>query len=458
MTTVVIGGGIAGLAAAWELRQTIAAEDIVVLEAADRFGGKIKTTAFAGRPVDEGADAFLARVPYAVELAREVGLGDLVSPTTGQASLWVGGELKAIPGGHVLGVPTDMDLVAKSGILSDAGVERARAEPDVPGAPLGPTEDVAVGELVARRYGQEVQDYLVDPLLGGINAGRSDELSAEVGAAQIVAAARRDASLTRGLLAMRAENPPDPSAPVFWAPRGGMQRLVDTLAAALVDRGVALRGGSPVTHIERDGGGYVIGIEDQLDPVRAERVVLATPAFVSADLLARLSPEAAGVLSDVAYASVALITLAYPRAAFAEPPAGSGFLVPRVEGRFLTAGSIFSNKWSALADPDLVIIRASAGRIDDDGPVELPDDELVARVHAELAEALLVSEPPAEVRISRWRRAFPQFAAGHLARMATVHERLAADAPGTAIAGAAVQGVGIPSCILSAKEAVARIT
>lgn len=443
MSAVVVGAGISGLAAAWELSRTMPGADITVIDADSRTGGKIKTTAFLGHAVDEGADAFLARLPEAVGLARELGLGDdLVSPATGQASLWIGGSLVPIPGGHVLGVPTDIDLVARSGILSDEGVARARQEPELPGDPLGADEDVAVGDLIARRYGREVQERLVDPLLGGINAGRSEELSIEIGAAQIAAAARRDASLTRGLLAMRAENPPDPTAPVFHAPSGGMQRLVDALTAALQEKGVTFRLGTPVTSLGTGAG----------------PVIVATPAWAAAPLIEPLAPDVASALAAIEYASVALVTLAYRRRDLPAPLTGSGFLVPRVEGRFLTAGSVFSNKWPAMHDDDHVIIRASTGKAGNDTAMRLDDRTLLDRVHNELAEALGIEGDPVETRISRWPRAFPQFKPGHRRTMNTVHAALAEQAPGFALCGAYVGGVGIPACIASAVAAVARLT
>ena len=441
-TTVVVGGGIAGLAGAWELVKS--GHHVVVLEASDRLGGIIRTTPFAGMPVDEGADAFLARVPAGKELAKEVGLGDdLVSPATGQASLWIGGRLKPIPGGHVLGVPVDLRAVAKAGVLSPFGLARAAAEPFVPGRPLGEDEDVAVGALVARRFGREVQERLVDPLLGGINAGRSDELSIDVGAAQIAAAARKDRSLTRALRALRAANPPDSNAPVFYAPAGGMQRLVDALVRALTDAGAELRTGTRVT---------------DLASLDADRVLVAAPAYHAAALVDPVSARAASILRDVDYASVVLVTLAYARAGITASFTGSGFLVPRSEGRFLTAASVFSNKWPALNDdPDVVIVRASAGRYGDDAPLALDDDALVERAHEELTEALGVRGAPREARVSRWPRSFPQFRPGHLHRMAELHAALAEDAPHVAIAGAAVNGVGIPTVIGSAKAAAARL-
>lgn len=440
--TVVVGGGIAGLAGAWEL--TKAGHDVVVLEASDRVGGVIRTTPFAGMPVDEGADAFLARVPAGKELAEEVGLGDdLVSPATGQASLWIGGRLKPIPGGHVLGVPIDLRAVAKAGVLSPLGLARAAAEPFVPGRALRDDEDVAVGALVARRFGREVQQRLVDPLLGGINAGRSDQLSIDVGAAPLAAAARKDKSLTRALRALRAANPPDPDAPVFYAPSGGMQRLVDALARALTDAGAELRTGTPVT---------------DLASLEADHVLIATPAYVAAALVDPVSARAASILRDVDYASVVLVTLAYARTGMASPLTGSGFLVPRTEGRFLTAASVFSNKWPALNDdPDVVIVRASAGRYGDDAPLALDDATIVERAHEELTEALGLRGAPRETRVSRWPRSFPQFRPGHLRRMAGVHAALAEDAPHVAVAGAAVNGVGIPTVIGSAKAAAARL-
>jgi oxygen-dependent protoporphyrinogen oxidase len=440
--TVVVGGGIAGLAGAWELAK--AGHDVVVLEASDRLGGKIRTTPFAGRPVDEGADAFLARVPAGAQLAKEVGLGDdLVSPATGHASLWVGGRLRPIPGGHVLGVPVDLRAVARAGVLSPLGLARAAVEPYLPGRPLADGEDVAVGRLVARRFGREVQERLVDPLLGGINAGRSEELSIDVGAAQLAAAARADRSLGRGLRALRAANPPDPSAPVFYAPAGGMQRLVDGLATNLAAAGVELRTGEAVTDLASLG---------------ADRVLVAVPAHEAAGLVAPLSERAAAVLGDVGYAGVVLVTIAYRRADLAAPLTGSGFLVPRREGRFITAASVFSNKWPALDDPDLVIVRASAGRFGDDRPLAMDDAAVVDRVHAEVAEALGIRGLPQHVRVSRWPRSFPQFRPGHRRRMADVHAMLAADAPGVAVAGAYVDGVGIPTVIGSAQAAAARLT
>ena len=450
MRAVVVGGGISGLAAAHALAD--AGADVTVLEADDRLGGKIRTTEFDGQPVDEGPDAFLARVPHAVELSKRLGIGDeLVSPGTGSASLWLDGRLQPIPAGLVLGVPVDFGPLEVSGVLSPEGLARARQEPTLPGLPI--TEDVTIGDLVRERYGAEVHERLVDPLLGGINAGRTEELSLDVGAAQLAAVARRASSLTEGLQAQRAATPPDPSAPVFYAPRTGMGALVDALTATLRSAGADLRTSAPVSAIERRADRWLVETGDEV--LDADVVVVTAPAYAAAPLLAPHSPAAAAHLEAIGYASVTLVTLAYDAGTVTRPLAGSGFLVPRTEGRLLTACSVFSNKWPHLARDGSVILRASVGRAGDERGFDLDDHALVDAVHEELAETLGLTAPPTATRISRWRRSFPQFPAGHLWRMAELEDALRADAPGIAVTGAYLKGVGIPACIGSAQAAVA---
>jgi oxygen-dependent protoporphyrinogen oxidase len=449
----VIGGGISGLAAAHALVERGAA--VTVLEADERLGGKIRTSEFDGQPVDEGPDAFLARVPHAVELSKRLGLGDdLVSPGTGSASLWLDGRLQPIPTGLVLGVPVDFGPLAESGVLSAEGLERAQQEPSLPGLPL--TDDVTIGDLIRERYGAEVHERLVDPLLGGINAGRTEELSLDVGAAQLAAVARRATSLTAGLQAQRAANPPDPSAPVFYAPRGGMGALVDALTIALRDAGAELRNGTAAAAIERRADRWLVEAADG-SVLDADAIVVTTPAFAAAPLLAPHSPDAAERLAAIAYASVTLVTLAYDAATVTRPLDGSGFLVPRTEGRLLTACSVFSNKWPHLARDGSVILRASVGRSGDERGFALDDAALIEAVHDELAQTLGLTAPPTATRVSRWRRSFPQFPARHLAAMADLEAALQRDAPGIVATGAYLKGVGIPACIGAAQAAVASL-
>jgi oxygen-dependent protoporphyrinogen oxidase len=453
----VVGGGISGLAAGWIGMQRGA--DVVVLEAADAPGGKLRTSPVAGIEIDEGADAFLARVPEAARLCREVGLGDdLVSPATGTAYVWTDGALRRLPSEQLLGVPTDLDAVAASGILSAAGVERARADLTAPDD--APSGDEAIGALVRRRLGAEVLDRLVAPLLGGIWAGDCDLLSLRVAAANLAAARDRHPSLIRGAAALRAEAVEQGAAdgPVFLAPRGGMARLVDALAERLGER---LCCGTPASGLEPDGAGWRLATGDAGDPgaershVVADRVVLATPAYVTARLLASIAPQAAAFLSRIDYASVVLTVLVVPREAIDHPLDGSGFLVPQSSGRLLTACSWMTSKWAHLGvDPSTVILRASAGRAGDDRALGATDDELMAALADDLRDTMALHGPPTAVRVSRWERSFPQPRPGHLDAVATAERALAERAPGLTMAGAWELGVGLPACIRGADRAV----
>ena len=445
-TVAVVGGGIAGLAAAHALA-TKHGCDVVLCEASDRLGGKILTSPFAGRMVDEGPDAFLARVPAAVNLARDVGLGDeLTAPAAGNAFVTHGNELLPLPKGIVLGVPTDFLELRRSGTVSTAAIGRAALDLVLPGKPL--RGDISVGDLVRRRLGAEVHERLVDPMLGGINAGRTEELSLAVAAPQIDAAARTDRSLVRALRRQLAANPPDPSRPVFHAPLGGMAALVEALEKDLRSAGVDIRLDATVSHLRRSAGGWDVGGVGDVDAV-----VVAAPAPAAGSLLQTVSTEAAVMLRGIEYSSVVLVTFAYPRAAIGHRLDGSGFLVPRAEGRLLTACSFASTKWAHLSGDDDVVLRASAGRFGDERALDTDDDALVALLHGELAELLGITAEPSATRVSRWPNAFPQYRPAHLDRMAQATAALADAAPEVALAGAALRGVGIPTCIASGQAA-----
>ncbi|HEX4162969.1 MAG TPA: protoporphyrinogen oxidase, partial [Acidimicrobiales bacterium] len=302
---VVVGGGISGLAAAWELSATPARADppeIVVLEGSQRIGGMLRSEVFAGRVVDMGADGFLGRRPEAIELCREVGLGDKLVPIGARgASVWSRGRLRVLPEGHAMGIPTRFWPTARSGILGLGGSMALARDALLPRPDVrGPIGDRAVGPLVARRLGRRVVDRLADPLIGGIHAGSVDDMSAAAVFPPLLAAAHRRGSLMR---ALRAETPePDPDgAPLFWAIEGGMAALVDAVAAALERRGVKLDVSSRVDGLERSGNAWTLtGARD----VRADAVVLALAAPVAARLLRPHDDEAAALLASIDYASV----------------------------------------------------------------------------------------------------------------------------------------------------------
>ncbi len=329
---VVVGGGISGLSAAWELtggaEPAAAAPAVVVLEASDRLGGALRSDEFGGRTVDVGPDGFLGRRTEGVELARDVGLGDALVPiATRGASVFARGRLRPLPEGLALGVPTRFWPTARSGVLGPRGRlgllrDVLLPKPDVRG-PLG---DRSVGPLVTRKLGAQVTHVLVDPLIGGIHAGSVDDMSAAAVFPPLLAAAGRRGSLMRSL---RAEMPaPTPDGPpLFWALDGGMASLVTALAAALRRRGVDIRLGERAARLERRGDGWTVSTT--LAEHDADGVVLAVPAPATAALLRPHDDEAAALLDAIDYASVVLVTFRVAVGDVPESLHGTGFLVPR---------------------------------------------------------------------------------------------------------------------------------
>lgn len=451
-TVVVVGGGIAGLSAAHYLARCPGVE-ITLCEAGPSLGGKVRSSAFAGTNLDLGPDAFLARRPEALELCRDLGLdGELVAPERADAYLWSRGRLRRLPAGLVLGVPTRLAPLARSGVLGAGGLARVALEAVWPGRALG--ADRSLGAVVRRRLGTEVHRRLVDPLVGGVNAGDTDHLSIEVTAPILASAARRHRSLRAGL---RRREEASAVGPAFLTLPGGLSHLIDALADRLVAAGVDVRTGAAVSGLQRLGARRYRLVTPS-GPLVADAVVLATPAFVTGPLLAPLAPSVSAVLEAVDYSSVALVALAYPASAVARDLDGSGFLVARGEGRLITACSWASSKWRHLAGSgDHVVLRVSAGRAGDARAAALDDDTLVARLHLELDEALGLGAAPSEVRVTRWPRAFPQYAPGHLARIAGAEADLERFLPGVAMAGAALSGVGLPACIATGRTAAERV-
>ena len=435
----VVGAGIAGLAAAYELTKQGATP--VLFDGDTTLGGKVRSTDFDDVRIDLGPDAFLARRPEAVQLCEELGLRPLLEPPAAtHAYVYARGKLRSLPTGLVLGVPTDPRALARSGILSGWAVVRAALEPYLPGEALG--DDEALGSVIRRRFGNEVTERLVDPLLGGINAGDVDELSIDLVAPQIAAAARRDRSLTKALKGAPA--PPTSNDPVFFTIPGGMATLVDALVDAITAAGGEIRRDDPVSAISTTQVTSRSGAHD------VQGVVLATPSHVSAPLLAPLAPGAASTLRSIPYASVCMVLLSYDERDVGRPLDASGYLVPRREGLLITAASWASSKWSHLARPGRVLVRASAGRSGDDRAMAMGDDELVRRVDADLRTTMQVRSEPMEARVVRWNDAFPQYPPGHGRR---IDDALAALPPGIGLAGAALRGVGLPACIGTGRDA-----
>lgn len=436
MRMAVIGGGIAGLAAAWEARGDA---EVTVFEPGP-LGGKIRTTDFDGRPVDEGPDAFLTRVPEAVELCRELDLShELVAPAAGRTLLWTGGRLRRLPEGLVLGVPKQLRPIATSGLLSPLGMLRAAADLLLP--PTPPGDDVSVGELIARRFGPEVAERLVEPLVGGIHAARIDQLSAAATVPQLLAAARKNRSLLR---ALRATPSPPPGAPMFLTPAAGVGRLVERLHQELDAAGVKFRA-TAAGSLEPTADHAV-----RVDGEHFDAAVVATEASSAARLLGAAAPTGLGKIETT---TVTLVTMSFDAAEVPAPEGINGILVPPGDGRVMTALSFGSNKWPQWASPGRVVVRVSAGRHGDERAAALGDEALVSRLTGELAAALGTSEPtPGTWRVSRWPASFPLYQVGHRDLVAAL------DPPRqVALAGCSYDGAGLPACIGSGRRAARRL-
>ena len=342
---VVIGGGIAGLAAARALTLRAPGVRVTLLEGADRTGGKLRVSEIAGVQVDEGAESILVRVPEGVDLIQALGL-EIVHPATTSAGLWSRGSVRPLPSGTVMGVPGDLAALEHSEVLSAAGLARVSLDVVLPRTSIG--DDVAVGSYVAARLGREVVDRLVDPLLGGVYAGRADDLSLEATLPQLAPYARAHRSLLQAARLSRASATRS-DGPVFASVPGGLGRLAAVLTESLVAAGVEIRTGAVARRIEPlPGGGWRVVTGSTVDEafLDADAVVLATPGTPTARLLSTVAPQAAAALAEIPYASVAIVTLALSEGA--ELPAMSGWLVPAVEGRLVKAVTLVGRKWPSV--------------------------------------------------------------------------------------------------------------
>ncbi len=450
---VVIGGGISGLAAAWHLRQGAGERvKVTVLDAAPRIGGKLYASEVAGVSVDAGAESMLARRPEGKDLARAVGLGDdLVSPGSAGSAVYTRGALRPLPKGQFMGVPGDLAELARSGIVSPGGLLRVPLDQILP-ATLVRT-DVSVAAYIRARMGPEIVERLVEPLLGGVYAGRADKLSLEATMPRVAAAARAERSLLAAARQITREAPKN-AGPVFTSLRNGIGSLPEAVAKA---SGADIRTGVTVRELARTEHGWrlVTGPVPRPEVVEADAVIVAVPAAPASRLLKAEVPKAASELARIEYASMAVVTLAYPVSAFPEPPSTSGYLVPPVDGRAVKAVTFSSVKWPHLAR-DLVILRCSIGRVGEEHLLQRDDEDLVALARAEMAEVMGVRQEPADTRVTRWGGGLPQYNVGHLDRVARVHAAVAGQ-PSLAVCGAAYDGLGIPACVATARTAASRI-
>jgi oxygen-dependent protoporphyrinogen oxidase len=463
---VVIGGGIAGLAAAFFLKDEPVR--VTVLEGSPRLGGKLSASDVAGVAMDEGAEALLARRPEGIELITAAGLGDdLVPAGVTSSAIYTRGALRPLPRRQFMGVPADLDELAATGVISAEGVARARDE----SPRRAEAGDVSVTEYIGSRLGVEIVDRLVDPLLGGVYAGRSENLSFNATLAPLAAAARTHAALTGAAASLLAPAPASAApasaaalsggagakpAPVFVSLTTGLGALPEAIAKA---SGADVRTNAVVRELSRTQAGWRLTIGSAADPeyLDADAVILATPAAPAARLLKGTAREAAARLAEIPYASMAIVTLAF-RAEDFPAQQRSGYLVPAVDGRAVKAATFSTVKWPHLAAQAPVhVVRCSVGRSGDVAVLQRDDEDLAALAAAELAGAVGITAKSIAQRVTRWGGGLPQYNVGHLDRVAGIRAAVARQ-PGLAVAGAAYDGVGIPACVATARAAADQVT
>jgi len=502
-TIVVVGGGITGLAAAYYLRKSAGLAGLpvrmAIVEASDRLGGKIDTLRKDGFVIEKGPDSFLARKKAILELAVDLGIEDElvpINPSGKKSYIVFRGKLHPMPDGLMLGIPTEIAPMLRTGLLSPAGKLRAGLDFVLP-ARKG-DDDESIGEFLMRRLGREIVERIAEPLLAGIYAGELDKLSLRATFPQFREAELKHGSLILGMrramkqrpasaagsggsvggasgssvggasggaasaggAADRAGSSPSPADAILarfkGAPflnfRRGLATIVEALERELA--GAGWRRGRKAVALRRvaanaSGGRYTVVLDDG-EALVADAVVVTSPAYDAEPLLR--DHVDCGMLRSVRYASVANVVLAFDKASFGREFNGSGFLVPRTEGRQITACTWTSTKWLHTSPPDKVLLRCYVGRSGDEDAVSLPDDQLIRLVRRDLGELIGVTAEPVMVEITRLHRSMPQYPVGHVEAMRDFRRKLAAALPGVWTAGAAFDGIGLPDCVRQARE------
>jgi len=445
---IIVGGGIAGLATAYELHQR--GVRFRLLERASRPGGVILTEQIQDFTFDAGPDALLIQKPAAIALCRELGLGDRLFPTSEPRAAFILREktLHPLPESSVLGIPRNVSALAATRLFSMAGKARMAAElfirPRTDGA-----GDESIASFIGRRFGAEAVTYLAEPLLAGIHAGDVNRLSMRALFPRFLEAERKHGSVLR---AFRQIRQPKSSNGAFMSLPGGLEEIVDALVRALPADSISLNAG--VAAVDRDSE-FRVAL-DSGERLNARSVVVCTPAFAAATLVDRLDPNLASLCAQVLYASSATVTFGYRREDVAHPLRGSGFVVPRVEKTTIMAGSWISSKWRSRAPEGRVLLRAFVGGARDPEVMSRTDGELVSAAQGELGRLLGIRGEPLFSKLHRWDRANAQHDVGHLDIIAAIDRRLAA-LPGLFVTGSGFRGVGVPDCVADARATGAQV-
>lgn len=432
------------MSAAWRAAQGGA--DVVLVERTQVLGGKLRTHEVDGLVLEAGAESLLARRPESRAVVDAAGLGNrLVHPSTTGASVWTD-RLHPLPKQQLLGIPCDVHDPDLPGLLDRAALDRLAHEPPVDAVP----DDTSVGQLVEQQLGRDVVELLVEPLLGGVYAGRADDISLDAALPGLLDRVRTTGSLVRAAAQTRTATSSD--GPVFASVVGGLGALPEAVADHM---DAQVRRGSAVVALDRRDDRWVVTLEDGAE-LESDAVVVALPGFAAAPLLEGWARAASTVAAELEYASVALVTTVFDRSAVHAELAGTGFLVPPRTGRLTKAATFVSRKWQWVDEsaPDREVLRFSVGRMGDTRGLDRDDDELVAAVLSETAPLLALAVAPRATAVTRWEQSLPQYRPGHRARVATARAALP---PGLAVCGATWDGVGIPACIASGWSAADQV-
>jgi protoporphyrinogen/coproporphyrinogen III oxidase len=450
--TLIIGGGISGLSAAHYLAK--AGLPSTIVESRPRLGGVIRTEHIAGCTIEAGPDSFLSAKPAALELIHDLGLaGDVIGSNDHLRVTFVrkNGRLVPLPDGLMMMVPTKILPLITTPLLSIG--TKARMGLELLRAPKPHAEDQSVAGFVREHYGQEAVDYLAEPLLSGIYGGDPGLLSVQAVLPRFVELAAKYGSLTRGVLASRAQAPkPQSPAPLFRTLKGGLGDLVDALTRAISGHADILTGRAE--GIERGDQGYRVRVAG--DWIAADRLVLACEAHSTASLTAAVDGRLAELLASVGYSSSMIVAMVYDARDFERLPVGFGFLIPKKERRRLVACTWVGTKFPHRAPEGKVVARCFLGGAEDGGVLNETDDVVIATIVEEMREIAGVTARPVATSVARWPRAMAQYEVGHLSRMAEIEARLKT-LPGLYLAGNAYQGIGIPDCIRMGRTAAQSI-
>ena len=447
---VIVGGGISGLAAAYELQQRGLRFEL--LEASSRFGGVILTETIDGFTIDAGPDALLAQKPAGLKLCAELGLQSHLQSTLEPRTAFIlrNDVLHALPEASILGIPTRIAPFISTGLFSLMGKLKFSLDLIRPRGSYGPDNDESIGSFFTRRFGKESVDYLAEPLLAGIHAGNVEQLSMRALFPRFLEAEHRYRSL---ILGFRQQAKKAASGGAFRSLPGGLEQLVHALAKALPR--AHLHQQNKVVRLEASRP-YVVHC-DSGKAIRARTVILAIPAEHAATLVTGFNSKLANLCRDIPHVSTATIALGYRRQAIRHPLKGTGFVVPRVErGTRITAASWVSSKWPSRAPSGQVLLRAFLGGRRDATVLDQPDAELIHIAHRDLARLLKIDEEPRLSKVYRWLRSTPQHEVGHLSRLEQIEAQLQKH-PGLYLIGSSFRGAGIPDCIADARATAKRM-